>query len=598
MDGTDTGSAILRAAHVGALASLFGTLVFNTFVVRFPVGAAFVGAASADLIRRRLSRLTSISLLLALILGIAWLAARSAAIAGASGMRELLAAALPVVALETWFGRILLLRLFLLLALIPLWFVSANEARPDLANRDAGPRSSNGPARAGVLRRLAPPSAIVLAGAALALQAATSHIGAMEGRDGPSTDRRGAARRSRPGRGLGQPWPAADLSRQHARARRRPAPFRRFFPLGLVAVLVLAVTSLMQGIALVGSVPALVGTTYGRIALVKTLLFALLLALAGLNRLVMFSAGAQHRVCGAPIIGEAGIAVLVMLAAASLAHLTPGAHEPCSMAVRLAVQSQRSGTAVRPRLAEQFLCLADRLRRRRHRARGESVSNKLCFLSRRDRAGERAGRAVVAGRRTADQAAHRVAMEYSDGDLFRLVGHDQPLADSDRWDLIDYLRAHNTGEFVRTSGRGQFTLRIPRFNAVCANGEVIDQDDLRGKVLRLLVPGKPGRALVRPDVEIPLTTISLPAAAADRRDEVCCAAQYEAREAFAIVLGTSADDLAGSEFLVDANSWLRARWRPGEAGGWPSARLLVARVRALARSPLPADPSAPHVHGH
>ena len=452
----DTGSAILRAAHVGALASLFGTLVFNTFVVRFPAGAAFVGAASAHLICRRLSRLTSISLLLALILGIAWLAARSAAIAGASGMRELLAA-LPVVALETWFGRILLLRLFLLLALIPLWFVSANEARPDLANRDAGPRSSNGPARA-VLRRLAPPSAIVLAGAALALQAATSHIGAMEGRDGRILLTAEALHVIAAGAWLGSLGPLL-ICLASMQGRDAVRTLRRFFPLGLVAVLVLAVTSLMQGIALVGSVPALVGTTYGRIALVKTLLFALLLALAGLNRLV-FSAVPDSRLRRS-IIGEAGIAVLVMLAAASLAHLTPGAHEQPVWPFAWRFNPSDQGPLFVRAWPSSFYVsptgfAADAIVRGANLYRTSCVS---CHGATGQGNGPAAPSLPVA---VPDLTAHRV-MEYSDGDLFRLVGHDQPLADSDRWDLIDYLRAHNTGEFVRTSGRGQFTLRYPTF---------------------------------------------------------------------------------------------------------------------------------------
>jgi hypothetical protein len=85
--------------------------------------------------------------------------------------------------------------------------------------------------------------------------------------------------------------------------------------------------------------------------------------------------------------------------------------------------------------------------------------------------------------------------------------------------------------------------------------------------------------------------------AADRPGGVRCVAQREAREAFAILLGTTSDALAGSQFLVDPNGWLRARWRPGDPGGWPSPKRLSTRIQVLAEHPLPADPNG-HAHHH
>jgi hypothetical protein len=84
-----------------------------------------------------------------------------------------------------------------------------------------------------------------------------------------------------------------------------------------------------------------------------------------------------------------------------------------------------------------------------------------------------------------------------------------------------------------------------------------------------------------------LTTVIMPAISTGGAGEVGCVAQHEAREAFAILLGTTPDALAGTQLLIDPNDWLRARWHPGEPGGWATPELLSARIRALAEHSLP-----------
>ena len=64
--------ALLRGAHMAALVSLFGTLVFLTLVAPAAVAEA---AKDAPRLRRRLLRVARISAALALIVGIAWIAA-------------------------------------------------------------------------------------------------------------------------------------------------------------------------------------------------------------------------------------------------------------------------------------------------------------------------------------------------------------------------------------------------------------------------------------------------------------------------------------------------------------------------------------------
>jgi putative copper resistance protein D len=97
---------------------------------------------------------------------------------------------------------------------------------------------------------------------------------------------------------------------------------RRFSALGLGAVLVLVVTGSYTTWEQVGSVPSLVGTTYGRWLLVKLTLLLALLALAATNRLVLIprllrdpaaTARLRRHVLGEALLGTAILAVVAVL---------------------------------------------------------------------------------------------------------------------------------------------------------------------------------------------------------------------------------------------------------------------------------------------
>jgi len=61
----------------------------------------------------------------------------------------------------------------------------------------------------------------------------------------------------------------------------------RLSTLGIVSVVTLVATGIINILMLVGSVAALVGTDYGRLLLVKIALFLVMLAIAGVNRLLL-----------------------------------------------------------------------------------------------------------------------------------------------------------------------------------------------------------------------------------------------------------------------------------------------------------------------
>ena len=89
---------------------------------------------------------------------------------------------------------------------------------------------------------------------------------------------------------------------------------------------------------------------------------------------------------------------------------------------------------------------------------------------------------------------------HSDGELYWFISHGfatpegtitMPgfagvLSSEAIWHLIDYLRAHNAGDALRRTGSWPQPLPMPQFDAQCANGQIIDLDDLRGRALRII----------------------------------------------------------------------------------------------------------------
>jgi putative copper export protein len=594
MEESDIASVILRGTHLAALASLFGTLVFQALVLR-----ALPATAWAERVRARLARLVGLSLLLALVLGVLWLIARAGSIAGASSLKEALEA-LPLVVLDTRFGQLLLARGALLLALAPLCLTDPSQIAPTGRQTARGAATAGGAASA--KRRAMPaayatargwklPTAIALAGGALVLQAASSHAGAMAGVAGWELVFVESLHVLAAGAWLGSlvplliclaVMPAEPLARV----------LRRFFPLGATTVLIIAGTSLVQAVALVGSLPALIGTTFGLVALVKLALFLGLLVCATFNRFVFGARPGPH--LRRSIAVETALAAGVLLAAGTLAHLTPGVHEQAAWPFAWRLNQAASGPLFVKAYPTSFFAsptgfAADAIRRGEHLYQADCAS---CHGGAGQGQGPGASSLPIA---PPDLTTDQIR-SYSDGDLFWLAGHDGATSPADRWDLVDYLRAQATGAFVRASGRGRINLRIPRFNAVCADGRDIDQGDLRGKVLRILVPPAAHPMVTSAEADQDLITIRLPATAADRPDPSACVAQPETGPALALLLGATPEALAGNELLIDGNGWLRARWRPGQRGGWATPDLLLTRVQALAHSPLPADPTTGHVH--
>ena len=179
-----------------------------------------------------------------------------------------------------------------------------------------------------------------------------------------------------------------------------------------------------------------------------------------------------------------------------------------------------------------------------------------------------------------------------------MPGYDGVLSSEARWDLIDYLHAHNAGESMHRSGNWLHPLPVPQFDIECADGRTIDLDDLRGRALYIIaareeVPTEPASV-----AGVDITTIIVTRARGVRPNgSACVASEPETWSALAILLGVSPGALAGSQILVDQNAWLRAAWRQGDPDDGTNQRSFEAMMRDITAYPIARDATV-HSHHH
>jgi putative copper export protein/mono/diheme cytochrome c family protein len=628
----DIVASILRAVHLLALLSLFGTLV-SIAVVAPPALAA--GGAAGEAAHRRLVGLARGSAVLALASGMLWLGTATATIAGTDTLAATIAV-LPTVALRTRFGQLLLLRLLLLLVALPLLRV----------------------------RRFFLPVPLALVGIALALQAALGHAGAVGGSNGAGLLGSEFLHLLAAGAWLGGLPPLLVLTATLPPPAAAMA-LRRFSPLGVSAVLVLTGTALAQASAFIGGLPGLLGTAYGHIATLKLSLFLLLVMVAAVNRFVLTERLAGIRANARllllmALVCEVVAGASVVTAAAFLASSMPATHEqpvwPFAWrpsAAALADPAFRGGVVAALLACGGALALAVAglaWRRMRWPALGVAAIILLVAVPQLwpllipaypssffTSTTEFADSSIVRGGRLferncaichgatghgdgpqarslpvppADLTAEHL-WSHSEGDLFWYLSHgidrseggqSMPgfagkLSSEARWQLIDFLRARNAGEGMRVAGKWLHPLPVPQFDADCADGRAINMDDLRGRVLRFVAAPTEGRTPAVTDAGV--TTIILAGKQLIRPEGATCVANApETWAAFAIIAGVKQDGLAGAQLLADGNGWLRLLWRPGEPGNRDDPAALAAMIRDIAAHPLPMGAGGVQGHRH
>jgi mono/diheme cytochrome c family protein/uncharacterized membrane protein len=507
----------------------------------------------------------------------------------------------------------------------------------------------------------------VLAGAALAVQPLIGHAGAIGGGLGLELIASEALHLFAAGAWLGGLLPLF-IAIRILPAQAAAAACRGFTPIGLSAVVVLAGTAVVQVAQFIGDMPALFGTAYGHIALVKVGLFLALLLLAALNRFVLTErlaeaapVAARHQMRRS-IAAETVLGAFVVITAGFLASSMPGVQDQPvwpfpwrpSLDAFADVDLRRELMFALAAIGGAIVMTAIALiwRMARWPALALSVITLAVAMPHLDllfvaayptsffsSPTEFAATSIVHGAklfaancvtchgaegrgdgsaaqslplRPADLTAEHF-WAHSDGELYWYIsngfraedgavampGFSGVLSSGARWDLIDYLHAHNAGESMRKSGRWLHPLPVPQFDAECADGKHIDLDDLHGRVLRIAATS--GDELAEPAslADSDATTIIVarhPGAAPNR--SVCVASEPETWTALAIIVGQSPDALAGSQVLIDRNAWLRAAWRPGDPDDWTNPQSLTTAIRNIDTHPIASDATSGHAHRH
>jgi putative copper export protein/mono/diheme cytochrome c family protein len=635
MGSQDIIVALLRGVHLVALMSVFGTLLFLDLVAP----AATEGDTDETVrTRRLLLRVARASAACALFAGVAWLTAAGAVMAGTRGVAIALHA-LPVVALQTQFGQWVLVRLALLIAVLAL--PSARRLPRAVAVVLAGaaivtqPLIGHAGAIGGGL------GIELIASEALHLLAAGAWLGGL----------------------LPLFIAIRILPVEAAAAACRSfTPIGLAAVLVLAGTAIVQVAEFIGGIpGLFGTAYGHIALVKVGLFLVLLLLaalnrFVLTERIAGDG-----SVGARRQMRRS-IAAESVLGALVVIAAGFLASGTPGTHDQpiwpfpwrpsldafgdpdrrrelivalagIVAAIVMAIASLIWRHVRWPALALSMIILAvsvphlDLLFVAAYPTSFFSSPTEFAATAIAHGAKLYAANCVAChgadGRgdgpsapslplRPADLTAEHL-WAHSDGALFWFISHgfrtedgaiampgfDGILSSGARWDLIDYLHAHNAGESMRSSGRWLHPLPAPLFDVTCAGGRTIDLDDLRGRVLHIVAASGDEQAESTSVANADATTIFVaPRPTASPERSACIASEPETWTAFAILLGRAPDASAHWQILVDQNAWLRAAWQRGDPGDWNDPQTLNGAIRDITVHPITGFDAAGHVHRH
>jgi putative copper resistance protein D len=239
-----------------------------------------------------------------------------------------------------------------------------------------------------------------------------------------------------------------------------------------------------------------------------------------------------------------------------------------------------------------------------------------------------------AGRRLPREPADLTAAHTADhtaGDLFWWLTHGIPgsgmpgfqgvMSESDRWDVINFVRALADGERARglASSVGPPLIAAPDFVFGAGVGPTETLRDHRGGSIVHLVLFTLPDSLARLEqidrvwtkighagarvIAVPMgnaedvyrrlgTRVINPAIAVEGSEEIVAGYQWLAQPA------PPARDTAPThvEFLIDRQGWVRARWMPDQEPSWTNLAVLLAEIGRLDWEVPAAPPPEDHVH--
>jgi len=467
---------------------------------------------------------------------------------------------------------------------------------------------------------------------------------------------------------------------------------RRFSVLAAALMLVIITTGLWNAGAEAGTVPALIGTRYGGLLLVKIALLVAALALAVANRRLLPALSGDGVTVGRPamlrlsrfIAGELALALLILGVAAALSLTVPALHESprWPLSFRLSSDAVAASPVIRARLfigaQLAFLGLlaviiGALIRNKRGLVIGAgalavvaglgialpplavdaypttyrrptvayeavSIGHGMALYTTRcapchgaGGKGDGPGGAGLA-KLPADLTAPHTG-QHTAGDLFWWITHGirasgmppfgETLSEDERWDLVNFLRALAAADGARALAplvaRGRPRLGAPDFTFAVGPAPSRSLKEFRGRWMVLLVlfslPESRSRldqlALAYREIEFSGTEVVAVPMDADPRIiarlgaappilfPVVTEGAAEIVRAYTLFTRTSESAPARhTEFLVDRQGYLRARWSPGSAAPptWADVKTLRAEIQILDQEAPSGPPPGEHVH--
>jgi len=628
----------VRAIHFLALVMASGAVFFSAFVAEPALQKAAPDARLAGRVRIQISRIAWAGLAAALISGAAWLVLTAEEISDRDLAGLFSDGIIRTVLAQTGFGHGWLARLVLigLLAAVLPWEQSSRQAGYPAA---------------------------AVAALMVGTLAWASHAAGTEGIEGAVHFAADVLHLVAAAAWVGMLVPIALLLRvaRHAADANAheaaQAAVLRFSSLGVASVATILATGLINTWFLVGSVPALVGTDYGRLLLVKVALFLAMVSIAAVNRfwlrprLIREGNIDALRQIERNSAVEAVLGVAILAIVGVLGTMVPGLHQqplwPVSVRVNGGIFAEPDfymtiifgaawialGIYMRrfrwPAIAigvAIFALLGWRLPiseaypttfyasstgfSAQSIAKGENLFAAQCASCHGADAHGDGPAAASLKTKPADLTADHV-YEHTDGDLFWWITHGintgmpafgDRLDEDGRWSLIDFLHANADATRLRALGAGTTAgFPAPEFSVECPGGVTASIEQFRPQILHIVMPGPRSddwlRAIADRDRGAKLHTIVLAAQPAAARALSLCVAQEPATiQAFAHYRGS--EPVEGIEFLVDAEGNLRSMWRAEDGASGRGAESLELRVRGLRTPPRVRRPSGMQGHTH
>ena len=629
----------VRAVHVAASVAAAGAVLFRLWVAA-PAWRGAGANAWRERLDRQINALAWSSLAVLFVSAVVWLLLVAVDVSGQSLRDVFGSGAVTTLLTSTRFGHVWIARIAIALALGVYFLRTRADAQP---------------------LPLGGFTAAALAAGLLGLLALAGHGGATSGAAGIVHLTADMAHAIAAGVWVGGLLPLALFLAAAHRAAERPAlaaardATQRFSNLGLVSVATLLATGIVNTIFLAGSVPALIGTTYGQLLLLKILLFLTMVAIASVNRFKLtpelFAGQAEpalRRLQRNASI-EAGLGLLIIAIVGALGTIPPALHvEPwwplpfrfdldAFAAPALRVDPVLASAAAAIGVAAVVATVVSRRRRRAallavmialagllwnlrffvvpafptsfYRsptnftlasiARGQALFAQHC-----------AGCHGASGRGNGPNAlaldmppsdltgAHVYA--HSDGDLFWWIGHGvgdtmpgfgDAIDDRARWNLIDFI--HANADAARLQRRAPDGPNA--FPAPNFTADCPDGEkslaDLRARFVRLVVADR-----APPSDEADVVTILVPLDGAQQTAGACILADADAA-ALAVYRG-DAQSLDGTQLLIDFDGRLRALWYPGRKPDWNDPAGLAAQIATVRAAPAIGRPPQAGGHAH